>query len=60
MSGGGGGKALVYTFNPKLANTVLVHSTPLVLISFTRHKGFVKGNGTFSYKDVCANCWCNW
>ena len=38
--------------NTKPANTVLVQSTPLVLRSITRHKGYVKGNGTLSYKDV--------
>ncbi len=52
MSGGGGGKALAYMINTKPANTVLVQSTPLVLRSITRHKGYVKGNGTLSYKDV--------
>jgi len=52
MSGGGGGKALAYMINTKPANTVLVQSTPLVLSSITRHKGYVKGSGTLSYKDV--------
>jgi len=52
MSGGGGGKALAYMINTKPANTILVQSTPLVLRSITRHKGYVKGNGTLSYKDV--------
>ena len=52
MSGGGGGKALAYMINTKPANIVLVQSTPLVLRSITRHKGYVKGNGTLSYKDV--------
>ena len=52
MSGGGGGKALAYMINTKPSNTVLVQSTPLVLRSITRHKGYVKGNGTLSYKDV--------
>ena len=52
MSGGGGGKALAYMINNKPANTVLVQSTPLVLRSITRHKGYVKGTGTLSYKDV--------
>ena len=52
MSGGGGGKALAFMINTKPANTVLVQSTPLVLRSITRHKGYVKGSGTLSYKDV--------
>ena len=52
MSGGGGGKALAYMINTKPANTVLVQSTPLVLRSITRHKGYVKGSGVLSYKDV--------
>ena len=52
MSGGGGGKALAYMINNKPANTVLVQSTPLVLRSITRHKGYVSGSGTLSYKDV--------
>ena len=52
MSGGGGGKALAHMINTKPANTVLVQSTPLVLRSITRHKGYVKGSGTLSYKDV--------
>ena len=52
MSGGGGGKALAYLINNAPENTVLVQSTPLVLRSITRHKGYVKGNGTLSYKDV--------
>ena len=52
MSGGGGGKALAYLINNKPENTVLVQSTPLVLRSITRHKGYVKGTGTLSYKDV--------
>jgi len=52
MSGGGGGKALAYLINNEPANTVLVQSTPLVLRSITRHKGYVKGTGTLSYKDV--------
>jgi len=52
MSGGGGGKALSYIINSKPENTVLVQSTPLVLRSITRHKGYVKGNGVLSYKDV--------
>jgi putative tricarboxylic transport membrane protein len=30
----------------------LVQSTPLVLRSITRHKGYVKGSGVLSYKDV--------
>ena len=42
MSGGGGGKALSYIINSKPENTVLVQSTPLVLRSITRHKGYVK------------------
>ena len=41
MSGGGGGKALAYMINTKPANTILVQSTPLVLRSITRHKGYV-------------------
>ena len=52
MSGGGGGKALAYMINTKPENTVLVQSTPLVLRSITRHKGYVSGSGTLSYKDV--------
>ena len=52
MSGGGGGKALSYIINSKPEGTVLVQSTPLVLRSITRHKGYVKGNGVLSYKDV--------
>ena len=52
MSGGGGGKALAYLINNEPENTVLVQSTPLVLRSITRHKGYVKGAGTLSYKDV--------
>ena len=52
MSGGGGGKALSYIINTKPEGTVLVQSTPLVLRSITRHKGYVKGSGVLSYKDV--------
>ena len=52
MSGGGGGKALAFMINTKPENTVLVQSTPLVLRSITRHKGYVSGSGTLSYKDV--------
>ena len=52
ISGGGGGKALGYMIYNKPANTVLVQSTPLVLRSITRHKGYVSGSGTLSYKDV--------
>ena len=52
MSGGGGGKALAFMINTKPENTVLVQSTPLVLRSITRHKGYVKGDGVLSYKDV--------
>jgi putative tricarboxylic transport membrane protein len=52
MSGGGGGKALAFLINNKPENTVLVQSTPLVLRSITRHKGYVKGEGVLSYKDV--------
>ena len=52
MSGGGGGKALSFLINTKPAGTVLVQSTPLVLRSITRHKGYVKGSGVLSYKDV--------
>ena len=52
MSGGGGGKALAFMINTKPANTILVQSTPLVLRSITRHKGYVKGDGALSYKDV--------
>ena len=54
MSGGGGGKALAFMINTKPANTILVQSTPLVLRSITRHKGYVKdgGSGVISYKDV--------
>jgi Uncharacterized protein conserved in bacteria len=52
MSGGGGGKALGVRINTKPADTVLVQSTPLVLRSSTRHKGYVSGSGTLSYKDV--------
>ena len=52
MSGGGGGKALAYLINNAPKDTVLVQSTPLVLRSITRHKGYVKGSGVLSYKDV--------
>ena len=52
MSGGGGGKALAFMINTKPSNTILVQSTPLVLRSITRHKGYVKGDGVLSYKDV--------
>ena len=52
MSGGGGGKALSFLINTKPENTILVQSTPLVLRSITRHKGYVKGDGVLSYKDV--------
>jgi len=52
MSGGGGGKALSFLINTKPENTVLVQSTPLVLRSITRHKGYVKGDDVLSYKDV--------
>ena len=52
MSGGGGGKALAFMINTQPKNTVLVQSTPLVLRSITRHKGYVSGSGTLSYKDV--------
>ena len=52
MSGGGGGKALSYMINKKPEGTILVQSTPLVLRSITRHKGYVAGNGVLSYKDV--------
>ena len=52
MSGGGGGKALSYMINTKPEGTVLVQSTPLVLRSITRHKGYVAGAGVLSYKDV--------
>ena len=52
MSGGGGGKALAYLINTKPENTILVQSTPLVLRSITRHKGYVAGDGVLSYKDV--------
>ena len=54
MSGGGGGKALAYMINTKPANTVLVQSTPLVLRSITRHKGYVKGNVILV--SMLANC----
>jgi len=52
MSGGGGGKALAFMINTKPTNTILVQSTPLVLRSITRHKGYVAGDGVLSYKDV--------
>ncbi len=52
MSGGGGGKALAFLINTKPENTVLVQSTPLVLRSITRHKGYVTGDDVLSYKDV--------
>jgi len=54
MSGGGGGKALAFMINTKPADTILVQSTPLVLRSITRHKGYVTdgGSGVISYKDV--------
>ena len=54
MSGGGGGKALAFMINTKPANTILVQSTPLVLRSITRHKGYVTdgGSGVLSYKNV--------
>ena len=49
MSGGGGGKALAYLINNAPKDTVLVQSTPLVLRSITRHKGYVKGTGCLLY-----------
>ena len=52
MSGGGGGKALAFMINTQPKDTVLVQSTPLVLRSITRHKGYVSGSGVLSYKDV--------
>ena len=54
MSGGGGGKALAFMINTKPSDTILVQSTPLVLRSITRHKGYVTdgGSGVLSYKDV--------
>ena len=52
MSGGGGGKALAFMIITKPTNTILVQSTPLVLRSITRHKGYVKGDDVLSYKDV--------
>ena len=53
MSGGGGGKALAFMINTKPENTVLVQSTPLVLRSITRHKGYVSWKmELLSYKDV--------
>jgi len=52
MSGGGGGKALAFMINTKPTNTILVQSTPLVLRSITRHKGYVAGDGVLSYNDV--------
>jgi len=52
MSGGGGGKALAFMINTKPENTILVQSTPLVLRSITRHKGYVSGSGVLSYQDV--------
>ena len=52
MSGGGGGKALAFMINTKPADTILVQSTPLVLRSITRHKGYVAGDGVLSYKNV--------
>jgi len=52
MSGGGGGKALAYLINNAPENTILVQSTPLVLRSITRHKGYVAGDDVLSYKDV--------
>jgi putative tricarboxylic transport membrane protein len=52
MSGGGGGKALAFMINTQPKNTILVQSTPLVLRSITRHKGYVSGTGVLSYKDV--------
>ena len=54
MSGGGGGKALAYMINNKPSDTILVQSTPLVLRSITRHKGYIKEgeSGVVSYKDV--------
>ncbi len=54
MSGGGGGKALAFMINTKPSNTILVQSTPLVLRSITRHKGYVTdgGSGVLSYKNV--------
>ena len=53
MSGGGGGKALAYMINTKTENTILVQSTPLVLRSITRHKGYVSGSGTYLIKMLC-------
>ena len=52
MSGGGGGKALSFLINTKPENTILVQSTPLVLRSITRHKGYVAGDSVLSYNDV--------
>ncbi len=52
MSGGGGGKALAFMINTKPSDTILVQSTPLVLRSITRHKGYVAGDGVLSYKNV--------
>jgi len=52
MSGGGGGKALAFMINTKPSDTILVQSTPLVLRSITRHKGYVAGDGVLSYNDV--------
>ena len=55
MSGGGGGKALAFMINTKPSNTILVQSTPLVLRSITRHKGYVTdgGSGVLFTKMLC-------
>ena len=53
MSGGGGGKALSFLINTKPEGTVLVQSTPLVLRSITRHKGYVKVVEFFHTKMLC-------
>ena len=60
MSGGGGGKALAFLINNKPENTVLVQSTPLVLRSITRHKGYVKGEGVLIIQRCCSDSGCYW
>ena len=54
MSGGGGVKKLGHIINTKPEGTVLVQSTPLVLRSITRHKGYVKGSGVLSCKKMLS------
>ena len=55
MSGGGGGKALVWMIKTQPENTIMVQSTPIVLRSISRHDGYISdtaASGVLSYKDV--------